>query len=61
METFKEADHEAVEGKRKNFMVVILTEQLEMDEVRKDIKKYLQTHTYIDATRNTQKVPERLR
>ncbi len=55
------ADHEAVNGGRKNFIIIILKEKLEMKGLRREIKNYLRTHTYIDGTKNTDTIPERLR
>lgn len=54
------ADDEARNG-RKNFIIIILKEQLDMSGLRKEVKPYLRTHTYIDATKHVTQVPERLR
>ena len=54
------ADAEAVGG-RKNFIIIILKDKLTKDELTKELKTYLNTYTYIDATRNTDQVPKRLR
>ncbi len=60
MEEFIMADHEAVNG-RKNFMIIILKEELERQGLRREDKTYLQTHTYIDGTKHPEQVPQRLR
>lgn len=54
------ADHEAVNG-RKNFLVILLKEKLHMKGLREEVKTYLQTHTYVDATKHSAQVAERLR
>ncbi len=54
------ADHEAVNG-RKNFIIIILKDKLKMKGLRKEVKTYLQTHTYIDGTKQPDQVPQRLR
>ncbi len=54
------ADHEAVNG-RKNFMIIILKERLNKQNLRREVKTYLQTHTYIDGTKHPEQVPKRLR
>lgn len=60
MEEFIIADHEAVNG-RKNFIIIILKDKLEMKGLRREVKTYLRTHTYIDGTKNPNQVPQRLR
>ncbi len=60
MEEFIIADHEAVNG-RKNFIIIILKEKLQTKGLRKEVKTYLKTHTYIDGTRHPEQVPGRLR
>ena len=54
------ADAEAVGG-RKNFIIIILKDKLNKNELTKELKTYLNTYTYIDARKNTDKIPERLR
>ncbi len=54
------ADHEAVNG-RKNFIIIILKDKLNMNGLRREVKTYLQMHTYIDGTNNTDTIPARLR
>ncbi len=60
MEEFIIADHEAVNG-RKNFIIIILKEKLEMKGLWKEVKLYLETHTYIDGTKRDTEIPDRLR
>ena len=60
MEEFIIADHEAVNG-RKNFIIIILKEKLEMKGLQKEVKLYLETHTYIDGTKHDTEIPDRLR
>ena len=53
MEEFKLAHVQMVKG-QKNFLIPILKEQLEIDSLPddlRDLKMYLRTHTYIDATK----------
>lgn len=61
MEEFIIAHNEAVDNRRRNFMIIILREKLDMAGLRKDLKLYLQTNTYIDATKSTKQTAERLR
>ena len=60
MEEFMIADAEAVDG-RKNFIIIVLKEKLQMKELTKELKTYMKTYTYIDATKNTDKLIKRLR
>ncbi len=60
MEEFMIADHEAISG-RKNFIIIILKEKLVMKGLRREVKTYLQTHTYIDGTKHLEQIPQRLR
>ena len=60
MEEFMIADAEAVNG-RKNFIVLVLKERLQMKELTKELRTYMKTYTYIDATRNIDKLMKRLR
>ena len=50
-----------VVGGRKNFIIIILKDKLHTDELTRELKTYLDTHTYIDGTKNTDQVPKRLR
>ena len=54
------ADAEAVDG-RENFIIIVLKEKLQMKELTKELKTYMKTYTYIDATKNTDKLIKRLR
>ena len=54
------ADAEAVGG-RKNFIIIILKEKLEMKEMTKELRTYMRTYTYIDATKNVNQLMKRLR
>ena len=60
MEEFMIADNEAVNG-RKNFIIIVLKEKLEINKLPKELKTYMKTYTYIDATKNTDKMMKRLR
>ena len=55
MEEFQLAHAEMVTGK-KNFLIPILKEPLDIDMIpddQQELKLYLRTHTYIDASRET--------
>ena len=54
------ADAEAVNG-RKNFIVIVLKDNLQIKDMPQELKTYMKTYTYIDATRNTDKLIKRLR
>ena len=54
------ADNEAVDG-RKNFIIIVLKEKLEINKLPKELKTYMKTYTYIDTTKNTDKMMKRLR
>ena len=54
------ADAEAVNG-RKNFIIIVLKEKLKADELTAELKTYMRTHTYINATKNIERVPKRVR
>ncbi len=53
-------DHEAVNG-RDNFIIIILKEKLNKQGLSREVKTYLNTHTYIDGTKHPEQVPKRLR
>ncbi len=61
MEEFTLAYTEAIKHTKTNFIIIVLKEKLDMKGLRKDIKMFLTTHNYIDATRKTHQVPDRLR
>ena len=54
------ADAEAVNG-RKNFIVIVLKDNLQIKDLPRELRTYMRTYTYIDATRNTDKLIKRLR
>ena len=54
------ADDEVVRG-RKKFIIIILKDNLSISELPKTLKLYMKSHTYIDATKNTDLVMNRLR
>ena len=54
------ADSEAVNG-RKNFIIIFLKDKRNIKNLPRELKTYLKTYTYIDATKNTDKLVERLR
>ena len=54
------ADAEAVCG-RKNFIIIILTENIPTNKMPRELRTYMRTYTYIDATKNIDKVMKRLR
>ena len=60
MDEFMIADAEAVDG-RKNFIILILKEKLNMKDLPRELRTYMRTYTYIDATKNTDKLIKRLR
>ena len=60
MEEFMIADNEAVNG-RKNFIIIILKEKIPKKELPKELRTYMKTYTYIDATKNIQQLEKRLR
>ena len=60
MEEFMIADAEAVNG-RKNFIIIVLKEKLKIKDLRRELRTYMRTYTYIDATKNTDKLIKRLR
>lgn len=49
MEEFRIAHHKTV-NVNKQYLIVVLLEPLNIHELPEDLKAYLQTHTYIDAT-----------
>ena len=54
------ADAEAVCG-RKNFIIIILIENIPTNKLPRELRTYLRTYTYIDATKNIDKLMKRLR
>ena len=60
MEEFMIADNEAVSG-RKNFIIIVLKEKMKMKELTPELRTYMRTYTYINATKNTNKLVKRLR
>ena len=54
------ADTEAVSG-RKNFIIMILKDKLQMKELTPELKTYVRTYTYIKATKKTNKLMKRIR
>ena len=54
------ADAEAVNG-RKNFIIIVLKDNLQIKDLPRELRTYMRTYTYIDATRNTDKLIKRLR
>ena len=54
------ADAEAVNG-RKNFIIIVLKDKLNMEELTPELRTYLRTYTYIDATTDRVKLQKRLR
>ena len=60
MEEFIIADAEAVNG-RKNFIIIVLKDKLKIKDLPWELKTYMRTYTYIDATKNTEKLIKRLR
>ena len=60
MEVFMIADAEAVNG-RKNFIIIVLKDKLKVKDLPRELRTYMRTYTYIDATKNTDKLIKRLR
>ena len=54
------ADSEAVGG-RKNFIIIVLKDELKRGELTTELQTYLRTYTYLKATKNTDKMVKRLR
>ncbi len=52
MQEFQTAYNEMVEG-RKKFLIPVLIEKLDIDSLPRELQMYLRTHTYIDATDET--------
>ncbi len=61
MEEFTLAYAEAMKHTKTRFIIIILKENLEMEGLRKDLKMFLTTRNYIDATKRPEQVPHRLR
>ncbi len=60
MEEFMMADAETL-NRRRNFIILVLKDKMNTNELAREIRKYVRTYTYIDATKNTNEVIERLR
>ena len=54
------ADAEAVNG-RKNFIIIVLKEKMKIKQLPRELRTYMRTYTYIDATKNTDRLIKRLR
>lgn len=64
MEEFIQAEHEFLQigGRKANSSIIlILKEKLEMEGLRGEVKRFIQTRTYIDGTSHLDQVPSRLR
>ncbi len=61
MEEFTVAYAEALKNTKTNFIIIILKETIEFEGLGTDLKMFLRTRNYIDATGNLKQVPERLR
>ena len=48
MEEFRIAHEQVVNG-RKNFLIPVLYEEVNLDDLDADLKLYIETHTYIDT------------
>lgn len=60
MEEFMMADTEVVHG-RTNLIILVLKDKIRTRELDKEMKKYVHTFTFIDATKNLNRVQKRLR
>ena len=54
------ADAEVVNG-RKNFIIIIMKDKIPKKELTKELKTYIRTYTYIEATKTTDSWMKRLR
>ena len=54
------ADREAADGRR-NFIAILLKDNLSINELPREMRPYLSTHSYIDATENIDLVTKTLR
>ena len=54
------ADAEVVNG-RKNFIIIIMKDKMKMEELTKELRTYIRTYTYIDATKEADRWIKRLR
>ncbi len=59
MEELMLADAETL-NRQRNFIILILKDKIKKNELTKEIRKYVCTNTYIDATENTDEVIKRL-
>ena len=55
-----DADAEAVNG-RKNFIIIVLKEKMRINELPRELGTYLRTYTYIDGSKNVDKLVTRIR
>ena len=60
MEEFMIADAEAVSG-RKDFIILVVKDKLKWNELTRELKTYVGTYTYINATKNMEKLIKRIR
>lgn len=64
MEEFLQAEHEFLQfggRKKSSSIILILKEKMQMEGLRKEVKRFLTTRTYIDGTSHLDQVPSRLR
>ena len=50
MEEFRIAHSQMTEKGRKNFLIPLLYEEVNVGDLDADLKMYIETHTYIDTT-----------
>ena len=50
MEEFRMAQAQMTEKGRKNFLIPLLYEEVNVADLDADLKMYIETHTYIDTT-----------
>ena len=60
MEEFRLADNEVQNG-RKNYIIILLKDNLSINQLPIEMKPYIRSHSYIDATKNTDLAMKRLR
>ena len=62
MEEFMIADSIFVDrGKNCRYIIIVLKDNLSTNELPREMRPYLSSHSYIDATKNTDLVTKRLR